>query len=126
MKKLKLYKYKKKPGYSDMRGARYSEVLKKNESGEWIIKSAERPYFSAPTKVSTYAVTEEEVEYFEKYLKDIRIPSLSKRLKSSIFVTDYSPWYYSITFRGEDGSYKDEKDYTIEENRIYSRSDRKK
>ena len=126
MKKLRLYKFTLSPGYGDMRGARYFEEMKRNEAGEWIITSSSREYYSAPTKVTTYSVTEEQADAFEKFIKDKRIPSLERRLKSKLFITDYHPWSISISFREEDGNYSSEKYYSFGEYKLYTPTDRKK
>ncbi|MBR4462684.1 MAG: hypothetical protein IKS51_08910 [Erysipelotrichaceae bacterium] len=123
MKEIKLQKFTYSPGYSDMRGARHQEILHKNENGEWTITSEDCDCFSDPVRVTGYAVSAEKLEEFERFLKEKKILSLSKRLKSSMFATDYSPWEYRITLEDEASSKKDRDEYCICEYRIYSKHD---
>ena len=121
MKEIKLKKFTYHPGYSDMRGARHEEVLRKNESGEWMITSEDREYYNDLLRITSYAVSPDKVEAFERFLKDKKILSLSKRLKSKVFVTDYSPWEYRIMLE-EGTSYRDE--CRITEYKMYSERDK--
>ena len=124
MKEIKLKKFTYHPGYSDMRGARHEEVLRKNESGEWMITSEDREYFNDPLRITRYAVSADKLEAFERFLKDKKILSLSNRLKSSLFVTDYSPWEYRILLEEDTSSLGSRDEYRIPEYKKYSERDR--
>ncbi len=111
------------PGYSDMEGGRHSESLMKND-GKWIIECIDRETFSDPVKITAYAVSDEKLTEFESFIKDENILALTERKESDTFVTDYSPWSYSITFDNTalgGGSYES---YSIREFMEYSDSDK--
>lgn len=86
------------PGYSDMRGARHSERLRKNEQGAWVVVLSDRPCFGKPTTVTTYAASDEAVASFEAFLAEKDAPSLAKRRKSDEFIHDYSPFECRILY----------------------------
>ncbi|MBO4326263.1 MAG: hypothetical protein J5950_03215 [Clostridia bacterium] len=86
------------PGYCDMLGGAHSTSLERNENGNWIFVSRDREEHTSPTVVSTYSVSSESVAEFENYIKSRKVFSLAKRPKSDLFVTDYSPWTYSIEY----------------------------
>lgn len=86
------------PGFSNMMGGSYSEALKKNESGEWIIENRKRETHADPILVVTYSVDEEKFAEFVTFLKDENVAGLSKRKDSNDFIYDYSPWSISIGF----------------------------
>ena len=86
------------PGYSDMDGGYHYEVLKKNDDGEWIFESDNQNSLDDPLTTTIYAVTNDDVKEFEKFLDEKGIVSLQERMDSDVFVTDYSPWSYSIVF----------------------------
>ena len=118
---LKSFSYS--PGYCDMLGAGHSDSLKKNDEGRWVIISRNREDHSDPFMVTTYAVNNESAARFERFIKERNLISLSKRLDSKEFVTDYSPWSYEIVFDCSmiGGSSFD--DYRIPQYRIYSKKD---
>ena len=60
---------------------------------------------------------------FETFIKERNLISLSKRLDSKEFVTDYSPWGYGVVFdcSGIGGSIFD--DYRISQYKIYTKKD---
>ena len=97
MKKISLLGFDYSPGYCDMRGAAHSMSLKKEEN-RWVMICRDREYYNAPTTVAVYAVSSEAVAEFEDFIVKNRILSLEKRPKSRAFVTDYSPWRYSVDY----------------------------
>ncbi len=113
------------PGYGDMDGGYHVNSLEKDERGEWMIISRNRDSFGEPDIVTVYAVSKEDVYSFETFLKEKKISSLVDRRDSDDFVTDYSPWYYSVTFDSpSEGESKRER-YDIYEYKEYSDTDRK-
>lgn len=93
---LKSFRYS--PGYSDMLGASHSSLLEKNAEGAWIFVTSDREEHSGPETVITYSVSPEAASGFENFIKETNFVSLSTRRKSSDFITDYSPWSFSIEF----------------------------
>ena len=86
------------PGYCDMNGESHHDQLKKTKDGKWIYISIYRKEHGEPTITSTYSVSDNDVNKFESFIKEKKILSLTKRPKSSDFITDYSPWTYGIDF----------------------------
>lgn len=119
---LKAYSYS--PGYSDMRGAYHYLRLAQNKEGEWRIISEDREYYNAPTVITEYEVSKEDVLEFENFILTKHVVSLSKRLKSKRFITDYSPW--SITIDLENTKNKKVEYYTIPQYNVYTPMDYKK
>ena len=113
------------PGYCDMRGESHQCELKKNDDGAWVFISRDRDCHSDPLSVMTYSVSPESASVFEEYIKKINFISLSKRLKSSDFVTDYSPWHFTVVFDCSEIGGSSYDDYGISQYRIYSPMDQK-
>lgn len=113
------------PGYCDMRGESHQCELKKNDDGAWVFISRDRDCHSNPFTVLTYSVSPERASEFEEYIKKINFISLSKRLKSSEFVTDYSPWHFTVVFDCSEIGGSGYDDYGISQYRIYSPMDQK-
>ena len=113
------------PGYCDMRGESHQCELKKNDDGAWVFISRDRDCHSDPFSVMTYSVSPESASEFEEYIKKINFISLSKRLKSSDFVTDYSPWHFTVVFDCSEIGGSSYDDYGISQYRIYSPMDQK-
>ena len=113
------------PGYCDMTGESHCTELKKNDDGEWVFISRDRDCHSDPFTVMTYSVSTESASEFEEYIKKINFISLSKRLKSSDFVTDYSPWHFAVVFDCSEIGGSSYDDYGISQYRIYSPIDQK-
>lgn len=113
------------PGYCDMRGESHQCELKKNDDGVWVFISRDRDCHSDPFTVMTYYVSPESASVFEEYIKKINFISLSKRLKSSDFVTDYSPWHFTVVFDCSEIGGSSYDDYGISQYRIYSPMDQK-
>ena len=113
------------PGYCDMRGESHQCELKKNDDGAWLFISRDRDCHSDPFSVMTYSVSPESASVFEEYIKKINFISLSKRLKSSDFVTDYSPWHFTVVFDCSEIGGSSYDDYGISQYRLYSPMDQK-
>jgi hypothetical protein len=111
------------PGYSDMDGEYHYSSLKKNENGEWIIESSNRNNLEEPTVVTTYAVSSDKVAAFEAFIKEKNIVSLKDRKDSDDFITDYSPWGYSIEFDNSSVGGSKREYYSISQYKQYSKSD---
>lgn len=105
------------PGYSDMRGARHGECLKK-DGGAWVIETADRDHFGAPTVVTKYAVADEAAAEFEDFLIKNKVGNLAGRPDSGEFACDYSPWEFRIVFENGKREY-----FRFDEFKKYSRKD---
>ncbi len=81
--------------------------------------------FDEPMIVTTYAVSAADVLDFEAFLKDKDILSLVNRKDSDDFVTDYSPWGYSIVFDKSSVGGSRYETYNISQYKEYSDKDRK-
>ena len=86
------------PGYGDMNGGYHGECLKKGENGEWIIESENRNSLDEPEIKIVYSVKATDQQDFEAFIKDKNVASLMNNEDSDEFVTDYSPWNYSIVY----------------------------
>ena len=86
------------PGYSDMDGGYHGETLKKDESGKWIVECYDKKNIDEPEITTIYSVNEKDGQDFETFLKEKNIASLMNCKDSDEFVTDYSPWSYSMIF----------------------------
>lgn len=120
---IELISFEYNPGYSDMNGALHHEWMLKNENGEWIIESHDRESISEHIKITTYAVSMEDVRRFDTFIREKDVVSLGDREDSGEFVTDYNPWHYVIKLADptSDGLLGDR--YSIEEYRQYSDED---
>ncbi|MBR5337205.1 MAG: hypothetical protein IK152_04415 [Lachnospiraceae bacterium] len=111
------------PGYSDMAGASYNTVLKKDSDGNWIMEVREREYHSAPTHITTYSVSSEDEASFEDFIRDKKVCDLQNRKDSDDFVTDYSPWGWRLEFEDSSSDHKTREYCDIREYKKYSNSD---
>ena len=123
MKNFKLVRVRFSPGYSDMTGAGHSVCLKKDGTGAWTMEYSDREDHSAPTVVTTFEADLGEVEKFEKFINARRVLSLEKRLKSSLFATDYSPWSYSIDYEKTEFGKAVQRSCSLSEYKLYSKRD---
>ncbi|MBR4910369.1 MAG: hypothetical protein IKZ47_03480 [Clostridia bacterium] len=98
MKEIKLNRVSYSPGYGDMLGGYHESTLKKDKEGNWICVCIDRETHAMPKVITTYAVSAEAVARFEEFIKSKKVLSLEKRLKSNMFMTDYSPWSWSIDY----------------------------
>ena len=119
----KLIGFNHHPGYSDMDGGYHNESLERNDAGEWVIVSYDRDSYDEPTRITTYAVNEDNVKAFESFIIEKNIVKLEKRRDSDEFVTDYSPWSYTITFDNSSTGGEGRESYRIEEYKKYSKRD---
>ncbi|MCR5410135.1 MAG: hypothetical protein K6E90_04055 [Lachnospiraceae bacterium] len=111
------------PGYGDMDGAYHFQSLEKNEDGDWVIIVSDKDNFSEPLIIRTYEVSDEAFEDFESFIKENNILALSDRKDSDLFVTDYTPWYYSFSFDNTSVGGDSRESYSIEEYKEYSDKD---
>ncbi|MBQ7161446.1 MAG: hypothetical protein IJR90_07040 [Clostridia bacterium] len=123
MKNVILREFSYSPGYSDMRGAYHEQTLKKDESGRWVIICSDREYYNAPTVVKTYLAAEDGMEGFEALVKSRKVLSLSRRAKSRMFLTDYSPEEYYILLEKDPDGKGDLKDYRITQYKRFFKRD---
>lgn len=124
MKDIKLINVFYKPGYSDMRGGYHSAELKKTEGNKWVVECNDREDHRSPNIVTVYAAADEAVADLEKFLARERFKSLEKRLKSDMFITDYSPWRISIEYVETVFGKTTEKECNLAEYRVYTKRDR--
>ncbi len=111
------------PGYADEEGGRHYESLMKNDGGEWIIECLDQETHDEPATITTYAVMDDDVERFETFIKGNNVLALTDRKDSDDFVTDYSPWSYSIIFDNSSIGGDDYETYSIDEFKEYSDAD---
>ncbi|MBR6258215.1 MAG: hypothetical protein IKR23_12725 [Lachnospiraceae bacterium] len=95
-----------------------------NEKGEWIITCVDREDCNDPLTRTVYPVSIEAFERFETFIKENNIADLSKRKQSIEFATDYSPWYYNITFDLSSPGGSACENIEISEFRMYTDQDR--
>ena len=119
-----LHSFTYSPGYCDMDGGSHHTELTKTENGEWNYITSNRSEHSEPMTVSTYAVSEQKVSEFETFIKESKFTALSKRPKSDVFVTDYSPWHFGIDFVSSASGKRSYERYNITEYKKYSDKDR--
>ena len=86
------------PGYGDMDGKSIHESLYQNDDGDWIIERRAREDFESPMIVTTYLLTEADVNDFASFIKDNNVCGLEDRPDSDLFITDYSAWDYGIEY----------------------------
>ena len=98
MKEIKIISVSYCPGYGDMRGEYHEMSLRKDKEGNWNYISSDRAFYSEPTVITTYSASEEAVDQFEEFLAKKKVFSLENRPKSDMFMTDYRPWSWSITY----------------------------
>ena len=98
MKEVKIYRVSYSPGYGDMLGGYHESTLRKDKDGNWTFVSSDRETHDRPTVTTAYAVSDEAVAQFEKFINDNKVISLEGRPKSDLFATDYSPWDWSIDY----------------------------
>ena len=98
MKKIKITKVSYSPGYGDMLGGYHESMLRKDRDGKWTYVCTDRETHDRPTVTTTYAVSAEAVAQFEEFIKSKKVLSLEGRPKSDMFVTDYSPWGWSVDY----------------------------
>ncbi len=111
------------PGYSDMSGSYHMDMLMKDPQEGWIIISYNRDMIGQPTSVTTYEVSPKRLLQFDKFIMENDIVSMADRAQGSNFMTDYSPWTYTIRIKGsaDEGS----KYYTFDDYLEYSEEDYK-
>ena len=86
------------PGYGDMDGKSIHESLYQNDDGDWIIERRARQDFESPMIVTTYLLTEADVNDFAAFIKDNNVCGLEDRPDSDLFITDYSAWDYGFEY----------------------------
>ncbi|MCR5330705.1 MAG: hypothetical protein K6E62_05905 [Lachnospiraceae bacterium] len=112
-----------RPGYSDMDGGYHERELKQNDKGEWIIVDEDREEIGMDTVLVTYAVSDEAVVAFTRFIEDKKILELENRPESEDFWTDYRPWSYTIVYKDPEGKkYSNDRHY-ISQYRKYSDDD---
>ena len=108
-----------RPGCEDMAGEYHANYLRCKD-GEWTIRSIDREPDTRAETTTVYAVDTAAVAEFEAFINENKIYKLADRKETDRFITDYTPWSYTIVF-GEVGS---RKTYTFGEYQDYSEKDR--
>lgn len=98
MKEIKIHRISYSPGYGDMLGEYHGSTLRKDKDGSWVYVCSDRETHDRPMVTTTYAVLDEAVAQFEKFISEKKILSLKDRSESNLFATDYSPWSWSIDY----------------------------
>ena len=95
-KEFKLISFSYSPGYGDMLGGYHSAELRREKDGRWTFVCRDRETHCDPEIRTVYAVSADDAEQFGRFIEKKRILSLGNRPKSDLFVTDYSPWRYTV------------------------------
>ena len=111
------------PGYGDMDGTSIHESLYQNDDGDWIIERRAREDFESPMIVTTYLLTEADVNDFAAFIKDNNVCGLEDRPDSDLFITDYSAWDYGIEYDNTSVGGDSRVTYSIWEYKEYSDED---
>jgi len=111
------------PGYGDMDGKSIHESLYQKDDGDWIIERRARQDFESDMIVTTYLLTEADVNDFAAFIKDNNVCGLEDRPDSDLFITDYSAWSYSIAFDNTSVGGDSRVTYSIWEYKEYSDED---
>ena len=98
MKEIKINSVSFSPGYGDMLGGYHKSTLRKDKDGGWIYVCSDRETHDRPAITTVYAVSDEAVAQFEEFIKSNKVLSLEGRPESNMFMTDYSPWSWSIDY----------------------------
>ena len=108
-----------KPGCEDMAGEYHVNYLRCKD-GEWTIRSIDREPDTREETTTVYAVDTAAVAEFEAFINENEIYKLADRKETDMFITDYTPWSYTIVF-GKVGS---RKTYRFGEYLDYTEKDR--
>lgn len=122
----KLVSFSYSPGYSDMEGAYHFDTLEKNGEGNWVVVLRDRDSIEEPLCVTTCSVSDADALRFEQFIKKRRILSLSRRLKSPVFLMDYSPWSAEMVFDCPGSGGNRRITVRLEQYRIYTGPDLKR
>ncbi|MBP5330527.1 MAG: hypothetical protein J6Y89_01585 [Lachnospiraceae bacterium] len=106
------------PGYNDMAGESHQNYLRYKD-GEWTIRSIDRTPDSREEVTTTYAVDTAAVAEFEAFINENGICGLADRKENDNFITDYTPWSFTIVF----GKVGQRKTYRFGEYQDYSDKD---
>lgn len=122
MKEIRIHGIYHSPGYGDMRGEYHEAKLIKDKDGNWTYVRRDREDHRAPTVTAVYKADEKEAERLFEFISETNLLSLENRPESNLFVTDYSPWSWSIVY--EQAPFGKARLYcTIREYRRYSERD---
>lgn len=121
----KLVSFSYSPGYSDLEGAYHCDTLERNGEGNWVIICRDCDSIEEPVCVTTCSVSDADALHFEQFIKKRRLASLSKRLKSPVFLTDYSPWSVEMVFDCTESGGSRKVRIRMDQYRIYTRRDLK-
>ncbi len=98
MKDIKIHSISYSPGYGDMLGGYHESALRKDKSGNWTYVCSDCETHDRPTVITAYSVSDEAVAQLEEFIITKNVLSLENRSKSDLFITDYSPWSWSIDY----------------------------
>ena len=112
-----------KPGYGDMEGGTYYEIIGKNDDGEYVYVISEQDSASSPVVVTTYAFSEEKMAKLEEYCSMYDLASYSNKRDSDDFALDYSPWNYTLVYDESAYGGSGNATYSFGEYKFYSDQD---
>lgn len=98
MKEIKISRISYSPGYGDMLGGYHGITLVKDKDGNWTYICRDRETHDRPTVTTVYAVSANAVAQLEEFIEVRKVLSLEGRPKSDMFITDYSPWGWSVDY----------------------------
>ncbi len=116
---INLAEFDYQPGCNDMAGEYHVNYLRCKD-GEWTIRSIDRTPDTREETTTVYAVDTADVAALEAFINENKIYKLADRNENDLFITDYTPWSYTIVF-GKVGS---RKTYRFGEYQDYSEEDR--
>ncbi len=122
-KSLDLKSYVHSAGRNDMAGGCHQEFLMKDKDGIWTITCYDSECYEEPIIVTTYSVRAAKLIEFDAFIKERSVLELADREDSDNFITDYSPWYYSIGICDLSSGDSRGENYKLEEYKVYSEED---
>ncbi|WP_026511817.1 hypothetical protein [Butyrivibrio sp. LC3010] len=122
-KSIALMGYEHAKGSSSMAGDCHFEMLMKDKEGIWTITTYERDSYEEPVIATTYSVRAAKLIEFDAFIKESGVLELAEREDSNDFITDYTPWYYTIRIDDQTTGDNNSARYNIEEYKEYSDED---
>ena len=124
MEEIKINEISYSPGYGDMLGGYHRVILSKDEDGNWTYVSSDREDRNVPAVTAVYSADSEAVAKLEAFISEKEILSLEERPEDNLFISDYSPWSWSIDYEMTTSGKTEHGYCTIGQYKKYSEQDR--